>query len=84
MKIIKEAEEVVLAPVPIDGQRIEFRTGIENIREKLKHPLTHDDKIVIPGIVNFGTMLKFEVIKPLKGVFCIVGNTLVKLSNGID
>jgi len=44
----------------------------------------HDDKIVIPGVVNFWTMLKFEVIKPLKGVFCIVGDTLVKLSNGID
>ena len=57
-----EAEEVVLAPLPLKGQGIDFRAGIEYIIKKgLKHPLTPGDRVVVPDLVYNGKLLEFEL-----------------------
>ena len=79
----KEAKKVTLAPLMPTGQRIEFGRGIECIIHKnlLHRPLTHSDKIIITGIVYFGTMIEFEVIEPKKGVFYVGNNTKMIIQN---
>ena len=78
---LKVAGEVVLAPMPLKGQRIEFKAGIGDILRKglLGHPLTPEDRVVVKGLVFNGKMVQFEVIKPLKGIFCIGNETKIGL-----
>jgi len=61
---VKEAREVVLAPLMPEGQRIEFGMGIDAIIRKnlLRRPLTKSDEIVVPGIAFFGNALPFVIV----------------------
>ena len=71
---IKEAREVVLAPVISEGQQIQFGSGIETMVKKnlLKRPITKGDEIIIPGIALFGSALPFVVVDTFpKGVVSI-------------
>jgi len=60
---IKEAREIVLAPLVSEGQRIEFGMGIDAIIRKnlLRRPITKGDEITVPGIAFFGNALPFLV-----------------------
>lgn len=61
---VKEAREVVLAPLMPEGQRIEFGMGIDTIIRKnlLRRPITKGDEITIPGIAFFGNALPFVIV----------------------
>ena len=61
---VKEAREVVLAPLMPEGQRIEFGMGIDSIIRKnmLRRPITKGDEITVPGIAFFGNALPFVII----------------------
>ena len=61
---VKEAREVVLAPLISEGQQIQFGTGIEIIIKKglLKRPLTKGDTVIVPGIALFGSALPFVIV----------------------
>ena len=65
---VKEAKEVVLAPLISEGQQIQFGSGIEHLIKKglLKRPITKGDSVVIPGIALFGSALPFIItdVKP--------------------
>jgi transitional endoplasmic reticulum ATPase len=70
---VREAKEVVLAPLISEGQQIQFGSGIEHLIKKglMKRPLTKGDTIVIPGIALFGSALPFVIVdvKPSGIVF---------------
>ncbi|MFH1101746.1 MAG: CDC48 family AAA ATPase [Methanobacteriota archaeon] len=61
---VKEAKEVILAPLISEGQQIQFGAGIEHLIQKglLKRPLTKGDSVVIPGIALFGSALPFVIV----------------------
>ena len=61
---VKEAREIVLAPLMPEGQRIEFGMGIDALIRKnlLRRPITKGDEITIPGIAFFGNALPFVII----------------------
>ena len=61
---VKEAKEVVLAPLISKGQQIQFGSGIEVLIKKglLKRPITKGDHVIIPGIALFGSALPFLII----------------------
>jgi len=61
---VKEAKNVVLAPLISKGQQIQFGSGIDNLIKKglLKRPLTKGDHVIIPGIALFGSSLPFVII----------------------
>jgi transitional endoplasmic reticulum ATPase len=61
---VKEARDVVLAPLMPEGQRIEFGMGIDVIIRKnlLRRPITKGDEITIPGIAFFGNALPFVIV----------------------
>ena len=61
---VKEAKEVVLAPLISEGQQIQFGSGIEHLIKKglLKRPITKGDSVVIPGIALFGSALPFIIV----------------------
>jgi transitional endoplasmic reticulum ATPase len=61
---VKEAREVVLAPLMPEGQRIEFGMGIDTLIRKnlLRRPITKGDEITIPGIAFFGNALPFVIV----------------------
>jgi len=61
---VKEAKEVILAPLISEGQQIQFGSGIEHLIKKglLKRPLTKGDSVVIPGIALFGSALPFVIV----------------------
>jgi len=61
---VKEARDVVLAPLMPEGQRIEFGMGIDVIIRKnmLRRPITKGDEIIIPGIAFFGNALPFVIV----------------------
>ena len=61
---VKEARDVILAPLISEGQQIQFGTGIEILVKKglLKRPLAKGDVVIIPGIALFGSSLPFVVI----------------------
>ena len=61
---VKEAKNVVLAPLISKGQQIQFGGGIEVLIKKglLKRPLTGGDHVIIPGIALFGSALPFIII----------------------
>jgi len=61
---VKEAGEVILAPLISKGQQIQFGSGIDNLIKKglLKRPLTKGDSVIIPGIALFGSSLPFVII----------------------
>ena len=61
---VKEARDVVLAPLMPEGQRIEFGMGIDAIIRKnlLRRPITKSDEITVPGIAFFGNALPFVII----------------------
>jgi len=66
---VREAKEVVLAPLISKGQQIQFGSGIGNLIKKglLKRPLTKGDSIIIPGIALFGSSLPFIIINTTPG-----------------
>jgi transitional endoplasmic reticulum ATPase len=61
---VKEAREVILAPLMPEGQRIEFGMGIDVIIRKnmLRRPITKGDEITVPGIAFFGNALPFIIV----------------------
>jgi len=61
---VKEAREVILAPLMPEGQRIEFGMGIDAIIRKnlLRRPITKSDEITVPGIAFFGNALPFIIV----------------------
>lgn len=61
---VKEAREIVLAPLMPEGQRIEFGMGIDALIRKnlLRRPITKGDEITIPGIAFFGNALPFVIV----------------------
>ena len=61
---VKEAREVILAPLMPEGQRIEFGMGIDTLIRKnlLRRPITKGDEITIPGIAFFGNALPFVIV----------------------
>ena len=61
---VKEAKEVILAPLISEGQQIQFGSGIEHLIKKglLKRPITKGDSVVIPGIALFGSALPFIIV----------------------
>ncbi|MCX6665483.1 MAG: CDC48 family AAA ATPase [Euryarchaeota archaeon] len=61
---VKEAKEVVLAPLISEGQQIQFGSGIEHLIKKgmMKRPITKGDSVVIPGIALFGSALPFIIV----------------------
>ena len=81
-KVIKEAKEVVIAPLTPKGERIEFGMGIDAIVRKclLNRSLTKNDEIIVPGIAILGNALPFLVIdtKP-KGKVSINNKTIIKV-----
>ncbi len=66
---VKNAKEIVLAPLISEGQQVQFGGGIENLIKKglLKRPVTKGDTIIIPGIALFGSALPFSIIKSVPG-----------------
>ncbi|UCD13141.1 MAG: CDC48 family AAA ATPase [Thermoplasmatales archaeon] len=61
---VREAREVVLAPLMPEGQRVEFGLGIDTLIRKnlLRRPITKSDEITIPGIAFFGSALPFVIV----------------------
>jgi len=79
---VKEAKEVILAPLISKGQQIQFGSGIEVLIKKglLKRPLTKGDSVIIPGIALFGSALPFVIINTSpSGIVAIIENTLIKV-----
>ena len=60
---VREAKEVVLAPIVLQGQKVHFGEGIDTLIKKglLKRPLTKGDNIIIPSYAFFGS-LPFVII----------------------
>ncbi len=79
---VKEAREVVLAPLMPEGQRIEFGMGIDAIIRKnlLRRPITKSDEITVPGIAFFGNALPFVVVETSPhGIVLITERTVLKV-----
>ncbi len=79
---VKEAEEVVLAPLMPEGQRVEFGMGIDSIIRKnlLRRPITKGDEITIPGIAFFGNALPFVIINTNpQGIVSITERTSLRV-----
>jgi transitional endoplasmic reticulum ATPase len=79
---VKEAKEVILAPLISNGQQIQFGTGIGNLIKKglLKRPLTKGDSVIIPGIALFGSSLPFVIINTTPGgIVSINEETIIKV-----
>ena len=80
--VVREAKEVVLAPLISEGQQIQFGSGIEHLIKKglLKRPITKGDSVVIPGIALFGSALPFVIanVKP-QGIVSISETTTLQV-----
>jgi transitional endoplasmic reticulum ATPase len=79
---VKEARDVMLAPLISKGQQIQFGSGIDNLIKKglLKRPLTKGDSVIIPGIALFGSSLPFVIINTSPGgIVSISEETLIKV-----
>ena len=79
---VKEAREVVLAPLMPEGQRIEFGMGIDAIIRKnlLRRPITKSDEITVPGIAFFGNALPFVIIETSPhGIVTITEQTMLRV-----
>jgi transitional endoplasmic reticulum ATPase len=79
---VKEAEEIVLAPLMPEGQRVEFGMGIDSIIRKnlLRRPITKGDEITIPGIAFFGNALPFVIINTNpQGIVSITERTSLRV-----
>ena len=75
---VREATEVVLAPLISEGQQVRFGVGIENLVRKglLRRPIVKGDTVIIPGIALFGSSLPFGVINTSpRGIVLITENT---------
>ena len=75
---VKEAQEVTMAPLISEGQRIEFGIGIENLvrRGLLRRPVVKGDTVIVPGIALFGSALPFGIVNTVpKGVVVITEET---------
>ncbi|HDD57715.1 MAG TPA: AAA family ATPase [Thermoplasmatales archaeon] len=76
--VVKDAVEVVLAPLISEGQQIQFGAGIENLIRKglLRRPLVKGDTVIVPGIALFGSALPFGIVSTTpKGIVMITENT---------
>ena len=76
--VVKDAVEVVLAPLISEGQQIQFGAGIENLIRKglLRRPLVKGDTVIVPGIALFGSALPFGIVSTIpKGIVMITENT---------
>src|SRR5207247_11167250 len=60
---VREAQEIVLAPVSEQGHKMSFGHGLENFvkRGLFKRPLTKGDIVIVPGIVRMGDAFRFAV-----------------------
>jgi transitional endoplasmic reticulum ATPase len=79
---VKEAREVVLAPLMPEGQRVEFGMGIDTIIRKnlLRRPITKGDEITIPGIAFFGNALPFVIVNTNpQGIVSITERTSLRV-----
>ena len=79
---VKEAREVILAPLMPEGQRIEFGMGIDVIIRKnlLRRPITKGDEITVPGIAFFGNALPFIIVDTTPpGVIQITERTVLRV-----
>jgi len=80
--VVREAKEVVLAPLISEGQQIQFGSGIEHLIKKglLRRPITKGDSVVIPGIALFGSALPFVIanVKP-QGIVSISETTTLQV-----
>ena len=79
---VREAEEVVLAPLMPEGQRVEFGMGIDAIIRKnlLRRPITKGDEITIPGIAFFGNALPFIIMNTSpQGIVLITERTSLRV-----
>lgn len=79
---IKEAKDVILAPLISKGQQIQFGSGIDNLIKKglLKRPITKGDSVIIPGIALFGSSLPFLILNTTpSGIVSINEETLIKV-----
>jgi len=79
---VKEAKNVILAPLISKGQQIQFGSGIDNLIKKglLKRPLTKGDNVIIPGIALFGSSLPFVILStnPI-GIVSINEDTVINV-----
>ncbi|MBU1941814.1 MAG: CDC48 family AAA ATPase, partial [Candidatus Thermoplasmatota archaeon] len=79
---VKEAREVILAPLMPEGQRIEFGMGIDVIIRKnmLRRPITKGDEITVPGIAFFGNALPFIIVDTVpQGIVSISERTSLRV-----
>lgn len=79
---VKEARDVVLAPLMPEGQRVEFGMGIDTIIRKnlLRRPINKGDEITIPGIAFFGNALPFVIVNTTpQGIVTITERTSLKV-----
>lgn len=75
---VREATEVVLAPLISEGQQVRFGVGIENLVRKglLRRPIVKGDTVIVPGIALFGSSLPFGIINTSpRGIVVITENT---------
>jgi len=77
---VREAQEIVLAPVIEKGHKMSFGHGLENFMKRglFKRPLIKGDIVIVPGIVLLGGAVPFAVIrtKP-EGIVRIIDETEV-------
>jgi transitional endoplasmic reticulum ATPase len=61
---VSPAEEITLAPVIEEGQKLQFGSGIEGVvkRGLFKRPVTKGDTVIVPGIALIGRALPFIVV----------------------
>ncbi|MEM4258395.1 MAG: CDC48 family AAA ATPase [Candidatus Thermoplasmatota archaeon] len=79
---VREAREVILAPLMPEGQRIEFGMGIDVIIRKnlLRRPITKGDEITVPGIAFFGNALPFIILDTSpNGIVAISERTILRV-----
>jgi len=79
---VREAREIVLAPLMPEGQRIEFGMGIDVIIRKnmLRRPITKGDEITVPGIAFFGNALPFVIVDTTpQGIVSINERTVLRV-----
>ncbi|MEW6069536.1 MAG: CDC48 family AAA ATPase [Candidatus Thermoplasmatota archaeon] len=79
---VKPAENITLAPIIAEYQRIRFGTGIETVVKKglLRRALVKGDTIIVPGIALMGGALPFTVVQTSpKGIVQITEETRINV-----
>lgn len=77
---VKPAENISLAPVISEYQRIRFGAGIESVVKKglLRRALVKGDTIIVPGIALMGGALPFTVVQTSpRGIVQITEDTTI-------